>query len=451
MKKKIDLLNGSILSALTRLALPIMATSLIQMAYNLTDMAWVSRVGAQAVAAVGTAGMYTWLSQGVAMLAKMGGQIKVAHSLGEEKPREAAVYAQGAIQMGIVFGILFAVVAVAFAKPLIGFFGLSDAVVIGGAESYLRIACGGIVFSYLNAILTGIFTAQGDSRTPFKANFIGLAANMVLDPLLIFGFGPVPRMEAAGAAIATVTAQMIVTAVFVGAARKDFGFFGQVHLLSRTPWDYLNTMMRLGMPSAAQNLLYAGISMVLTRFVASWGDLGVAAQRVGSQVESISWMTADGFAAAINSFVGQNDGGKQYKRVKHGYFIATGVMFVWGIICSLVLIFLGEPIFRLFINEPDIVPIGVSYLTVLGFSQMFMCIELTTVGALSGMGKTFLCSVISIVFTSSRIPLAMILSRTALGLDGIWWAVSISSIVKGIIFFITFLTVSRKLTEGTRR
>ena len=303
----------------------------------------------------------------------------------------------------------------------------------------------------MNAILTGIFTAQGDSRTPFKANFIGLAANMVLDPLLIFGFGPVPRMEAAGAAIATVTAQMIVTAVFVGAARKDFGFFGQVHLLSRTPWDYLNTMMRLGMPSAAQNLLYAGISMVLTRFVASWGDLGVAAQRVGSQVESISWMTADGFAAAINSFVGQNYGGKQYKRVKHGYFIATGVMFVWGIICSLVLIFLGEPIFRLFINEPDIVPIGVSYLTVLGFSQMFMCIELTTVGALSGMGKTFLCSVISIVFTSSRIPLAMILSRTALGLDGIWWAVSISSIVKGIIFFITFLTVSRKLTEGTRR
>ena len=102
-------------------------------------------------------------------------------------------------------------------------------------------------------------------------------------------------------------------------------------------------------------------------------------------------------------------------------------------------------------DRPDIVPIGVSYLTVLGFSQMFMCIELTTVGALSGMGKTFLCSVISIVFTSSRIPLAMILSRTALGLDGIWWAVSISSIVKGIIFFITFLTVSRKLTEGTRR
>ena len=450
MKKNIDLLNGSIFSSLTRLALPIMATSLVQMAYNLTDMAWVGRVGAQAVAAVGTAGMYTWLSQGVAMLAKMGGQIKVAHSLGEEKPQEAARYAQGAIQMGIVFGILFGIVTVAGASPLIGFFGLSDPVVIGGAEIYLKIACGGIVFSYLNAILTGIFTAQGDSKTPFQANVVGLAANMVLDPLLIFGFGPIPRMEAAGAAIATVTAQLIVTLVFVGATRKDLGFFSQVRLWKWTPWSYMSTMMKLGLPSAIQNLLYTGISMVLTRIVASWGDLGIAAQRVGSQVESISWMTADGFAAAINSFVGQNYGGKQYKRVKNGYFIAAGVMFVWGIFCSLVLIFLGEPIFRLFISEPEIVPIGVSYLTVLGFSQMFMCIELTTVGALSGMGKTFLCSVISIVLTSSRIPMAMILSGTGLGLDGVWWAVSISSIVKGVIFFICFLTVSRKLTEGTK-
>lgn len=161
---------------------------------------------------------------------------------------------------------------------------------------------------------------------------------------------------------------MIVTAVFIGAARKDFGLFGQVHPFSRTSWDYLNTMTRLGMPLAVQNLLYAGISMVLTRSVASWGDLGVVAQRVGFQVESIPWIAADGFAVAINSSVGQGYSGKQYKRVRHGYFIVTRVMSAWGIICSLVLTFLGEPIFRLFINESDIIPIGVSYLTVLGFS-----------------------------------------------------------------------------------
>lgn len=447
MRKQIDLLNGPIFTSLTGLALPIMATSLVQMAYNLTDMAWVGRVGSQAVAAVGTAGMYTWLSQGVAMLAKMGGQIKVAHSLGEKKQEEAAVYAQGAIQLGIVFGILYAIVTVFCAGPLIGFFGLSDPKTIADAEIYLKIACGAIVFPYLNTILTGIFTAQGDSKTPFKANFVGLAANMALDPLLIFGLGPVPAMGAAGAAVATVTAQMVVTLVFLAAVRKDRAFFHQVHIFHKTPWSYLSTMMRLGLPSAIQNLLYTCISMVLTRFVAAWGDMAVAAQRVGSQVESISWMTADGFAASINSFVGQNYGGRQYKRVKKGYQIAAGVMFVWGTACSLLLIFLAEPIFRLFITEPDIIPLGVSYLVVLGFSQMFMCIELTTVGALSGMGKTFLCSVISITLTSARIPLAMILGRTSLGLDGIWWAFTISTIAKGIVFFISFMIVSRKLTE----
>ena len=114
MKKQINLLEGSILGSLTGLALPIMATSLVQMAYSLTDMAWVGRLGSQAVAAVGTAGMYTWLSQGVSMLAKMGGQIRVAQSLGEGQKKKAALYAQGAIQLGVLFAAIFAAIMVVF-------------------------------------------------------------------------------------------------------------------------------------------------------------------------------------------------------------------------------------------------------------------------------------------------------------------------------------------------
>lgn len=443
----IDLLQGPIITSLTGLALPIMATSLVQMAYNLTDMAWVGRIGSQAVAAVGTAGMYTWLSQGVVMLAKMGGQIKVAHSLGEKKSGEAAVYAQGAIQMGILFAAVYGVLALLLAKPLIAFFGLSDPGTVADAEIYLKITCGMILFPFINSILTGIFTARGDSKTPFKANVVGLAVNMVLDPALIFGIGPIPRMETAGAAVATVTAQIVVTLVFAAATRNDKAFFGQVKLQNKTPWSYLRTMMHLGLPAALQNLLYTCISMVLTRFVAAWGDVAVAAQRVGSQIESIAWMTAEGFGAAISSFVGQNYGARQYGRVKKGYQAAVGMMFLWGIFCSLLLIVLAEPIFRLFINEAEIIPIGVNYLVILGISQMFMCIELTTVGALSGMGMTVLCSVISITLTSARIPLALVLGRTPLGLDGIWWAFTISTIAKGIVFFLCFTKVSGKLTE----
>ncbi|MGL6219741.1 MAG: MATE family efflux transporter [Lacrimispora sphenoides] len=447
MNKKIDLLNGHIFTSLTGLALPIMVTALVQMAYNLTDMAWIGFVGSPAVAAVGAGGMYVWLSQGVVALAKMGGQVKVAHALGKGDRKEAAVYATGSVQMGLLFALLYGVVTFFGAKPLIAFFGLNDAFVTYNAQVYLKITCGLIVFSFLNSIITGIMTAMGDSKTPLLANFIGLVLNMVLDPVLIFGVGPIKGSGVAGAAIATVMAQAVVTAVFLIAIRKDQVLFDKVKVFHKVPWDYMKAMVRIGFPASVQNLIYTSISMILTRFVTGFGDSAVAVLRVGGQIESISWMTADGFAAAINSFVGQNYGAGQYGRVKKGYFTAIGVMFVWGLLSSALLIGFPEHIFGLFIHEPEVIPMGVRYLVILGFCQMFMCIELTTVGALSGLGRTLLCSVISVLFTSARIPLAIILSSTALGLDGIWWAFTISSIIKGILFFLSFLVVAGKLPQ----
>ncbi|GLB32322.1 MATE family efflux transporter [Lacrimispora amygdalina] len=451
MNKKVDLLKGHIFTSLTELALPIMVTALVQMAYSLTDMAWIGIAGAPSVAAVGAGGMYVWLSQGVVALAKMGGQVKVAHALGGGRKEEAAKYASGALQLGILFSVLYGGLCIFGAKPLIGFFGLSDIGIVENARIYLKITCGLIVFSFMNVILTGILTAMGDSRTPLKANTAGLVLNMVLDPLLIFGAGPVNGFGVGGAAAATVIAQAVVTVVFLKAIRKDRMVFDKVRMLQRVPQDYMGAMIRIGFPASVQNLIYTSISMILTRFVAGFGDTAVAVLRVGGQIESISWMTADGFAAAINSFVGQNYGAKQYGRVKKGYFTAAAVMFCWGMFCTFLLVVFPKQIFGLFIHEADVIPMGVHYLVILGVSQMFMCVELTTVGALSGLGKTLLSSVISIVFTTARIPLAMFLGSTALGLDGIWWAFSISSIIKGILFFLCFIIVSRKLVEGQKK
>ena len=188
-----------------------MATSLVQMAYNLTDMAWIGLVGADAVAAVGSASMYTWFSQGVSNLAKMGGQVKVAHDLGRKDEQEAAEYAQGALKIGILFAVLFGIITVTCRKGLVGFFNMQDPEIIRQAEIYLAITCGLIIFSFLNAIFTGILTAAGDSKTPFLSNVIGLVMNIIFDPVLIFGWGPFPRLGVAGAAIATVGAQAVVT------------------------------------------------------------------------------------------------------------------------------------------------------------------------------------------------------------------------------------------------
>lgn len=433
-KRHIDLLHGRILPALTGLAVPIMATSMVQTAYNLTDMAWIGRVGSQVVTAVGAAGMYTWFASGIVTLARMGGQVKVAHSLGEGNTEEAVEYGRGAIQLTIFLALTFALAVNLFAGPMIGFFGLNSTKTAADAEYYLRIVGGLILFSFLNQTLTGLFTAIGDSRTPFLANSMGLLVNMILDPMMIFGIGPFPRMEAVGAAAATVTAQMVVTLVMVIRASKDTVLFPGIHLFEKTSRKYVRVIVQLGLPSALQSMLYSSISMVLTRMVASWGDSAVAVQRVGGQVECISWMAAEGMGSAMNAFTGQNFGAKFYDRMKKGYRVALGIIMAWGTVTSMILIFGCEPIFQIFIQEPEVLPIGVSYLIVLGYGQMPMCVELMTVGALQGMGKTMSCSVITILFTAFRIPLAVFLSATSLGLDGIWWALTLTSMAKGAVF-----------------
>lgn len=422
-----------------------MATSLVQTAYNLTDMAWIGMVGSDAVAAVGAAAMYTWLSSGAAALARMGGQVKSAHAYGEGNRREAVQYGKGALQLALVLAAAYGIITNLLAGSLIGFFHLNSSLVVKDAIVYLRIACGLILFAFIGQTLTGLYTASGNSRTPFVANCIGMGANIVLDPLLIFGLGPIHGMGVAGAAVATVTAQFIVSLVLVISMRKDPVLAAQMRIWIPTPLSNIKTMVRIGFPAAIQSMLYCGISMVLTRFVTAWGDTAVAVQRVGGQIESISWMTADGFGTAINAFVGQNYGAGNLKRVKKGYMTASVIMFIWGIFTTCLLIFGAASIFSLFIHEPEVIPAGADYLRIIGFSEMFMCVELMTVGALSGMGKTMEASVITIILTTARIPLAVILGGTALGLNGIWWALTISSIVKGIIFFGYYLHIMKRM------
>lgn len=438
MKTRINLLEGNILPALSALALPIMATSLIQMAYNLIDMIWIGKIGASAVASVGAAGMFMWLSNGLATLAKMGGQIKVGHALGAQKKEDAASYAQSSIQMEIVFAIGFGILSIVFADEMIGFFQLNSAQVIQDAKLYLMITCGLVIFSFMNQIFTGILTAMGNSRTSFIATGIGLVLNIVLDPLFIFGFGAIPPMGVAGAAIATVLAQLVVMLLFLYTILRDTVLFSNIHILHSYSSQHTMEIFRIGLPSAVQSMLFSGISMVIARLIAGWGDAAVAVQKVDSQIESISWMTAEGYAAALNSFVAQNHGAKNTDRIREGYRLSMIVMLSWGVFCSLVLIVFPQLIFQVFIQEAEVLPMGVDYLRILGVSQLFMCMEITTAGAFSGLGKTLPPSIVSITLTGARIPMAILLGRW-LGLNGVWWAITISSIGKGIVLLGWFL------------
>lgn len=440
-----NLTKGPILKTLTKLAIPIMASSFLGTLYNITDMAWIGLLGSKAVAGVGVGGMFTWLSQGLAAMARMGGQVQVAQCIGRGERDRAHGFAQAAVQLATLMGMAYAVISLLFTRQMVAFFQLTDLEAQTAALSYTKIACGLIVFSFLTLTMTGLYTAQGDSKTPFLANLIGLITNMILDPVLILGPGPFPKLGVVGAAIATVTAQAIVMMMMILGViiQKKENVLKGIRLTAKIPKEYLGGLCRIGIPTAIQGMAYCAISMVLTRMVSAYGAEAVATQRVGGQIESISWNTADGFAAALNAFIAQNYGAGKMDRVRKGYRASLWTVGIWGLLISFVFICFPQAIADIFFHEPKAVATAVGYLVIIGFSEAFMCVELTTVGALSGLGRTRLCSIISITFTSARIPLAIILGGL-IGLSGIWWALSVTSIIKGIIFTCTFLWITRK-------
>ena len=441
-----NLTKGPILKTLTKLAIPIMASYFIGTLYNITDMAWIGQLGSKAVAGVGVGGMFTWLSQGLSSIARMGGQVQVAQCIGRGDREKAHGYAQVAIQLAFYMGLIFALISLIFVHQMVGFFNLTDPEAYSSAVSYTRIACGLIVFSFLTVTLTGLYTAQGDSQTPFWANLIGLATNMILDPILILGPGPFPKLGVIGAAIATVTAQFIVMSIMVlGVVRQKKGnVLKGIRLAAAIPGSYLKGICQIGIPSGIQDMTYCFISMILTRMVSGFGAEAIATQRVGGQIESISWHTADGFAAALNAFTAQNYGAGKMDRVKKGYRASLLTVGIWGLLVTAIFVFAPNTIARIFFHEPKAIAIAVSYLIIIGLSEAFLCVEITTIGAISGLGKTHLCSIISILFTSMRIPLAIVLGNTSLGLDGIWWALSSTTMIKGIIFTGTFFWITRR-------
>lgn len=443
MKKKLT--QGSILKVLLTLALPIMGTAFLQMAYNLVDMIWLGRVGSDAVAAAGTAGFYMWLAYAFILLTKIGAEIKVSQNLGAGNFENAKIYGTSAFQFNIFVALVYSAGLLILKKPLIAFFNLNDAYVIEKSISYLTIIAWGTVFAFINPVITGIFNGYGDSKSPFFINTIGLAVNMVLDPLLILGWGDFEGFGVEGAAFATILSQFIVAAVFMIYVKSGRSILGRFSFSSKPDKTKIKEMVRLGFPVALQNALFTVFTMGVARIIAFWGPVAIAAQKVGSQVESISWMTSGGFQGALGAFTGQNYGAKKYDRIKKAYFLSILIMGTIGLIANLSLYFFAEDIFKVFIPTSENMSYGISYLKIISFSQIFMCIEITTGGAFNGIGRTVPASAIGIIFNGIRIPLAMFMGiYLAIGIEGVWWSLTISSIFKGVLLFVWFMYIIKK-------
>ncbi len=442
--KTTDLTQGSIFRSLWIMAVPLISASFIQMAYSMTDMLWLGHLGSDAVAAAGAAGFFTWLCNALSFMTKIGAEITVSQAVGAKDYKRAAHYASHAITLSALIGLTYACFIIIAAPSLIGLFHF-DSDISAQAVNYMRIIAPGLFFQFNNNTFSGLYNGQGDSRTPFRTSAVGLIVNIVLDPLFIYGYGPFPPLETAGAAIATALAQFVVYSIFCHRIFSQHFPLGRMKLFNCLKKEYSRRILFLGLPVCVENALFSMFSLTLATLAARWGAIGVAAQSIGAQIEAISWMTAAGFSTALAAFTGQNYGAQQYNRIRKGYRLTLGIAGSIGLFAGILFFIFNREIFSLFVNEEVAIQAGGNYLKILALSQFFMVTESVTAGAFNGTGHTTPPALISIILTGARIPMAYLLTTIpALGLTGIWWSITISSILKGTLLPLWFLHFQKR-------
>ena len=436
-----NLTEGPIQKQLFHLALPIMGTSFIQMAYSITDMAWVGRLGSEAVAAIGAVGILTWMTNSISYLNKVGAEVSVAQSIGAHEEDDARSFASHNLTIALLISLCWGMLLFFAAYPIIGLFKL-DTDITYQAVSYLRIIATGFPFILLSAACTGIYNAAGLSKIPFYISGTGLVLNMILDPIFIFVF----HLGVHGAAWATWISEATVLFLFIFYLKRKKILFGGIPFLVRLKKRYSKQIFRLGLPVALLNSLFAVINLLMGRTASTHGGhIGLMTLTAGGQMEAIAWNTSQGFSTALSTFVAQNFAAKKRERVIKAFHITLKITAWVGLFCTILFVFWGSDIFSLIVPEKEAYEAGGVFLRIDGYSMILMMLEITMQGLFYGTGRTVPPAIISIIFNFLRIPIAIGLTSLGLGINGVWWAISISSSLKGIVSFIWFRILQKKI------
>ncbi|MCL7971527.1 MAG: MATE family efflux transporter [marine benthic group bacterium] len=392
----------------------------------MVDTFWVGRgLGPAALAGVSTAGFTVWMMLSMAQLAPVGLTAVASRRHGERKPQEAAVAVYRAYWLAVGISVVLGLLGLFTLTPLFGLMATpADVTVQGSAYLAVYLAGAPIVFTYF--VMEAAFRAGGDTRTPLILLAVSLGLNTILDPLLILGIGPFPRMGIQGAALATLVTRAL--GCFVG-----YRWLVQRGLVSRARIS-VRPVLRIawiGLPVAAGGALFSFVYIVLTRFTSQFGTAALAALGVGHKVESLSYMVCIGFGLAAATAVGQNLGAGQRDRAVQAGRVATGYAVAFTGFIGLAFLLVPGPLMSIFTPDPDVIAAGTSYLRIVAVAQVFMALEIVLQMGMEGAGYSLIPWIPSSVLTLLRLPLAPLLSRP-LGLAGIWWTISATAVARGL-------------------
>ncbi len=438
------------LMQLIRLAIPVIAVSFMSMAYNFINMIFVGKLGSGAVAAVGSAGFFMNFSWGISAMLTVGAGIKVSHAIGEKNIALAKSYVRSGMFAVIGVAIIYYILVSITSNQLIGFIKLNNSEIEHAAANYLRWIGLSIPFTFQNLFFTSVFIGYGDSKSPFRINAVAFGLNMILDPLLIFSVG----LGIQGAAMATIISQGTATVLFYIKLNKTKAILPTGVTYRKV---LLKNIIGLGISPTIQRISFTIVAIFMARIISNWGSTAIAVQKIGVQIEAISYMTIGGFMSALSSISGKAYGAKNFAKQWEAFRSGMLIAFTVGIVTTSLFITFPEAFFSIFLSDAESVTMGSEYLRILGFSQLFMCLELMTTGAFFGWGRTNIPAITGISLTVLRIPMALIFIQLwSNSLSSVWWSISISSIAKGtilvmlyVILFKIFIRKSTNLQYGT--
>jgi putative MATE family efflux protein len=270
------------------------------------------------------------------------------------------------------------------------------------------------------------FRASGDARTPFLLLAVSVGFTLILDPVLIMGIGPAPRLGIAGAAISTVATRTVAFALGLWLVLRG----GQLRFAG-FDWRAIGSICRVGLPTAATGIVFSLIYVFVTRSATGFGTPALAALGIGHRVESWLYMIGVGFGAATAAIVGQNLGARRQDRAERAGWLATGFCTALGLVFCVAELWIPERFASIFSNDPAVIAEGARYLRIAAISQLAISAEIVLEGALGGAGHTLAPMLSSTVITVSRIPLAA-WAALRWGVVGIWWVISLTAIARGL-------------------
>jgi len=465
--------DGPLIPIILRLAGPVVLMMYLQGAYNIIDAIWVGQLlGKHALAGIATGGFVLWVVFGLTNLVAVGVSAILARRIGEGDIQRAEYIIAKGILYGLVLSVFFGIILWFLTPSLFRLMGTGQEVTMLGMK-YIRVVLWGAPVIFLSFVLQRLFQTEGDTVTPMWLMSVSLLINTLLDPVLMKGMFCFPELGVAGAALATVIARLLMviggillllrkrrisTRRLRSPLMRYFPHFmpviskGRLRLrfrdLSGWDWKYFGQIVRIGLPNAVTQILFPFVYMFITRLPAAFGPEYIAALRIGHSVEGISFFLAMGFSTAAATSLGQNLGANKPDRAANSAWISAGIVVAILAAFSILFFLFARQIGAVFSPDPDVARASATYLRILAVSQLFMGLELVFSGAFSGAGDTVPPMAILVPLNMARIPLAYLLAGpVGLGINGVWWAISGSSIIKGLVITFWFLRGRWKLKK----